>query len=70
MPQRLAQRQVGIFVGMGTTDYGDLQAALGAMGADAYNGTGGSHAAAAGRGHFSWVSRSKVRGSHFAATIR
>jgi len=49
VPQRLAQQQVGIFVGMGTTDYGDLQAALGAMGAGAYNGTGGSHAAAAGR---------------------
>ena len=49
VPQRLAQQQVGIFVGMGTTDYGDLQAARGAMGADAYNGTGGSHAAAAGR---------------------
>jgi acyl transferase domain-containing protein/7-keto-8-aminopelargonate synthetase-like enzyme len=49
VPQRLAQQQVGVFVGVGTTDYGDLQAALGAMGADAYNGTGGSHAAAAGR---------------------
>ena len=48
-PQGLAQQQVGVFVGMGTTDYGDLQAALGPMGADAYNGTGGSHAAAAGR---------------------
>jgi acyl transferase domain-containing protein/7-keto-8-aminopelargonate synthetase-like enzyme/acyl carrier protein len=49
VPQRLSQRQVGIFVGMGTTDYGDLQAAIGSMGTDAYNGTGGSHAAAAGR---------------------
>ena len=49
VPQRLAQQQVGVFVGMGTTDYGDLQAALGPLGSDAYNGTGGSHAAAAGR---------------------
>jgi acyl transferase domain-containing protein len=49
VPQRLAQQQVGVFVGIGTTDYGDLQAALGAMASDAYNGTGGSHAAAAGR---------------------
>lgn len=49
VPQRLSQKQVGVFVGMGTTDYGDLQAAIGPMGTDAYNGTGGSHAAAAGR---------------------
>ncbi len=49
VPQRLAHKQVGVFVGMGTTDYGDLQAAIGPMGTDAYNGTGGSHAAAAGR---------------------
>jgi acyl transferase domain-containing protein len=34
---------------MGTTEYGDLHALLGPMGSDAYNGTGGSHAAAAGR---------------------
>ena len=44
VPQRLSQQQVGVFVGMGTTDYGDLQAALGPMASDAYNGTGGSHA--------------------------
>jgi myxalamid-type polyketide synthase MxaB len=49
VPQRLATQQVGVFVGMGTTDYGDLHALLGPMGSDAYNGTGGSHAAAAGR---------------------
>jgi myxalamid-type polyketide synthase MxaB len=49
VPGRLAQQQVGVFVGIGTTDYGDLQAAIGPMGTDAYNGTGGSHAAAAGR---------------------
>jgi len=41
IPQRLAQQQVGIFVGMGTTDYSDLQQQLG-LGTDAYNGTGGS----------------------------
>jgi acyl transferase domain-containing protein/7-keto-8-aminopelargonate synthetase-like enzyme/acyl carrier protein len=49
VPQRLSQQQVGVFVGIGTSDYSDLQAPLGAMCADAYNGTGGSHAAAAGR---------------------
>jgi len=49
VPQSLSQQQVGVFVGMGTTDYSDLQAALGPMASDAYNGTGGSHAAAAGR---------------------
>src|ERR1035438_655537 len=49
VPQSLSRSQVGIFVGMGTTDYGDLQAALGPNASDAYNGTGGSHAAAAGR---------------------
>lgn len=49
VPRRLAQQQVGVFVGIGTSDYGDLQSARGSMGSDAYNGTGGSHAAAAGR---------------------
>jgi myxalamid-type polyketide synthase MxaB len=48
-PQRLAQQQVGIFAGMGTTDYGDLQAALGPNTCDTYSGTGGAHSAAAGR---------------------
>ena len=48
-PQRLAQRQVGVFAGIGTTDYGDLQAALGQNVYETYSGTGGAHAAAAGR---------------------
>ena len=38
VPQRLSQQQVGVFVGVGTTDYGDLQAPLGAMCADATTG--------------------------------
>jgi acyl transferase domain-containing protein len=45
VPERLATQQVGVFVGIGTTDYGDLLAASGPMKADAYTGTGGSHAA-------------------------
>jgi myxalamid-type polyketide synthase MxaB len=49
VPQRLATQQVGVFVGIGTTDYGDLHALQGPTGSDAYIGTGGSHAAAAGR---------------------
>jgi myxalamid-type polyketide synthase MxaB len=49
VPGRLATQQVGVFVGIGTTDYGDLLAASGPMKSDAYTGTGGSHAAAAGR---------------------
>jgi myxalamid-type polyketide synthase MxaB len=49
VPHRLATQQVGVFVGIGTTDYGDLLAARGPVAADAYTGTGGSHAAAAGR---------------------
>jgi myxalamid-type polyketide synthase MxaB len=49
VPQRLATQQVGVFVGIGTTDYGDMLAARGPIGSDAYSGTGGSHAAAAGR---------------------
>ena len=49
VPQRISRQQVGVFVGIGTTDYGDLQAARGPLASDAYNGTGGSHAAAAGR---------------------
>src|SRR5215472_7888477 len=49
VPARLATKHVGIFVGIGTTDYGDLQAARGPLAADAYTGTGGSFAAAAGR---------------------
>jgi acyl transferase domain-containing protein len=49
VPQRLAAQQVGVFVGMGATDYDELHTLEGPMGSDAYNGTGGSHAAAAGR---------------------
>ena len=49
-PDRLLHSQVGVFVGLGTTDYGDLQIRLGGVEAnDAYNGTGGSHSVAAGR---------------------
>ena len=48
-PRTLAQRQVGVFAGIGTTDYGDLQAALGPKTCDSYSGTGGAHSAAAGR---------------------
>ena len=49
VPGKLAEKQVGIFVGIGTTDYSDQQVTLGPKAIDAYNGTGGSHAAAAGR---------------------
>jgi acyl transferase domain-containing protein len=49
VPERLAEKLVGVFVGIGTTDYGDQQVPLGSKAVDAYNGTGGSHAAAAGR---------------------
>jgi acyl transferase domain-containing protein len=49
VPEHLSEQQVGIFVGIGTSDYGDLQIPSGPPGVDAYNGTGGSHAAAAGR---------------------
>ena len=48
-PQSLAQRQVGVFAGIGTTDYGDLQAKLGQKAYDTYSGTGGAHSAGAGR---------------------
>ena len=48
-PRRLARQQVGVFAGIGTTDYGDLQAALGPNTCDTYSGTGGAHSAAAGR---------------------
>src|ERR1700674_2828224 len=47
VPQRLATQQVGVFVGIGTTDYGDLLAVSGPTKTYAYTGTGGSHAAAA-----------------------
>lgn len=47
--ESLATKQVGVFVGIGTTDYTDVQVRLGPTSIDAYNGTGGSHAAAAGR---------------------
>jgi myxalamid-type polyketide synthase MxaB len=48
-PRRLAQQQVGVFVGIGTTDYADLQVLQGPTTNDSFTGTGGSHAAAAGR---------------------
>jgi myxalamid-type polyketide synthase MxaB len=49
VPGRLLHTQVGVFVGLGTTDYGDLQVREGIGANDAYNGTGGSHSVAAGR---------------------
>jgi myxalamid-type polyketide synthase MxaB len=49
VPERLAAQQVGVFVGIGTSDYNEMQSALGPLASDAYSGTGGSHAAAAGR---------------------
>jgi myxalamid-type polyketide synthase MxaB len=50
VPDRLLHSQVGVFVGLGTTDYGDLQVKDGGVGTnDAYSGTGGSHSVAAGR---------------------
>ena len=49
VPDRLLHSQVGVFVGLGTTDYGDLQVRDGGGANDAYNGTGGSHSVAAGR---------------------
>ncbi len=48
VPERLLHSQVGVFVGLGTTDYGDLQVQQDGAN-DAYNGTGGSHSVAAGR---------------------
>jgi myxalamid-type polyketide synthase MxaB len=49
VPDRLLHSQVGVFVGLGTTDYGDVQLREGAGACDAYNGTGGSHSVAVGR---------------------
>jgi myxalamid-type polyketide synthase MxaB len=48
-PRSLAQQQVGVFAGIGTTDYADLQVLQGPATNDSFTGTGGSHAAAAGR---------------------
>ncbi|HLK58329.1 MAG TPA: aminotransferase class I/II-fold pyridoxal phosphate-dependent enzyme [Chthonomonadaceae bacterium] len=48
-PERLLNRQVGVFVGIGTTDYADMQVPQGASAVDAYNGTGGAHSVASGR---------------------
>jgi acyl transferase domain-containing protein len=48
-PRRLAQKQVGVFAGIGTTDYADLQVLTGPTTNDSFTGTGGAHSAAAGR---------------------
>jgi myxalamid-type polyketide synthase MxaB len=48
-PRRLTQKQVGIFAGIGTTDYADLQVLQGPVTNDSFTGTGGAHSAAAGR---------------------
>src|SRR5579872_812425 len=48
-PQRLSSRQVGVFIGIGATDYGELEVMQGPGAIDPYNGTGSSHSVAAGR---------------------
>lgn len=48
-PERLAEKQVGMYVGIGSTDYSDYCVGLGPTAIDAYNGTGGSHSVSAGR---------------------
>src|SRR5258708_4673914 len=48
-PERLSNRQVGVFVGIGATDYNELEALQGAGVIDPYKGTGGSNSVAAGR---------------------
>ena len=48
-PERLTNRRVGVFVGIGATDYAELEVMQGTGAIDAYNGTGGSHSVAAGR---------------------
>ena len=48
-PERLLNRQVGVFVGIGATDYNELEVMQGTGAIDPYNGTGGSHSVAAGR---------------------
>jgi myxalamid-type polyketide synthase MxaB len=48
-PDRLAGRRVGVFVGVGATDYVEREAARGPEAIGAYNGTGNSLSVAAGR---------------------
>jgi myxalamid-type polyketide synthase MxaB len=48
-PERLVNRQVGVFVGIGATDYSELEVMQGTGAIDPYNGTGGSFSVAAGR---------------------
>jgi myxalamid-type polyketide synthase MxaB len=48
-PERLQNSQVGVFVGVGATDYSELEVLLGPAAIDPYNGTGTSFSVASGR---------------------
>jgi myxalamid-type polyketide synthase MxaB len=48
-PEKLVSRRVGVFVGVGATDYGELGVMQGTAAIDAYNGTGSSNSVVAGR---------------------
>jgi myxalamid-type polyketide synthase MxaB len=48
-PERLSNRQIGIFVGVGASDYSELSVKQGLGAIDPFNGTGSSHSVAAGR---------------------
>ena len=48
-PERLSNRRVGVFVGVGASDYSELSVKQGVGSIDPFNGTGSSHSVAAGR---------------------
>ena len=48
-PESLQNSQVGVFVGIGATDFGELEVLQGPAAIDPYNGTGASHSVASGR---------------------
>ncbi len=48
-PERLQSSRVGVFVGIGASDYSELEVLQGSSAIDAYNGTGGAHSVASGR---------------------
>jgi len=48
-PERLTSRRVGVFMGIGASDYSELEAMQGPDAINPYNGTGASNSVAAGR---------------------
>src|SRR5262249_52574120 len=58
-PERLPDRRVGVFVGVGATDYSELMVMQGPLAIDPYNGTGTAFSVSSGGCRTCWASRGR-----------